>query len=250
MGADHTRHIAIIVAAGRGTRMQVDKPKVLLELAGKPVLAYTLEVFVKCLWMDAVIVVASAEYLEEMREVAEKTAAEHPEEILIVPGGAERTDSVRAGLAAAGEWLKNLTGESSPCYVYIHDGARPLISQAVLDRVRDGVMKNGACVCGVPVKDTIRGVSAAPGELVLADTFDRSRLRAIQTPQAFDLAEITEAYDKFAEGGTDLAGRATDDAMVYEAATGKKVMIVEGDYRNIKLTTPEDMIMAEALVSR
>ena len=86
--------------------------------------------------------------------------------------------------------------------------------------------------------------------MVLAETFDRSRLRAIQTPQAFDLAEITAAYDRFTEGEAGLAGRATDDAMVYEAATGKKVMIVEGDYRNIKLTTPEDMIIAEALVSR
>ena len=293
MGADHTRHIAIIVAAGRGTRMQADKPKVLLELAGKPVLAYTLKAFVKCPWMDAVIVVAAAEYLEEMQEVAETVADDGGAsanadmttkssrslavgEILVVPGGAERTDSVRAGLAAAGEWLENLTGEPSPCqenltgelspcYVYIHDGARPLISQEVLERVRDGVMQTGACVCGVPVKDTIREVSAAdggadtaagkgtagdsPGKMVLAETFDRSRLRAIQTPQAFDLTEITAAYDKFAEGeaGSTVA---TDDAMVYEAATGKKVMIVEGDYRNIKLTTPEDMITAEALVSR
>ena len=275
MGADHTRHIAIIVSAGRGTRMQADKPKVLLELAGKPVLAHTLEAVVRCPWMDAVIVVAAAEYLEEMREVAEKAVAGHSEEILVVSGGAERTDSVRAGLAAAGEWLENLTGEPSPCqenltgeptscYVYIHDGARPLISQEVLERVRDGVMQTGACVCGVPVKDTIREVSAAdggadtaagkriaddaPGKMVLAETFDRSRLRAIQTPQAFDMAEITEAYDRFAEGGADLAGRATDDAMVYEAATGKKVMIVDGDYRNIKLTTPEDMIIAGAMV--
>ncbi len=231
----HTiRHIAVIVAAGRGLRMQSEKPKVWLDLAGRPVLAHVVDAFKKCPWIDAVIVVTSEDYREDVSKLGG--------DIIAVPGGRERADSVCAGLAAAQEWI----GNDGQAYVYIHDGARPLISREVLDRVREGVMAAGACVCGMPVKDTTRMVSGDH----LAEILQRDCLRAIQTPQAFDLAEITEAYERCLWGDAGLKETATDDAMIYEAATGRRVLIVEGSYANIKLTTPEDMIIAEALMER
>lgn len=263
--AQEKQHIAIIVAAGRGERMKADKPKVFLKLGGVPVIAYTVKAFEDCPWIDAIILVAAPDYLDEMERIAKEGSYAKIRQI--VPGGESRADSVYAGLRAANEVAEGAA------YVYIHDGARPFVTQDVLERVCAGVEATDACICGMPVKDTIRTVETvssergtAEGEL-LGSAPDRSALRAIQTPQVFDLKLVTDAYQAFFtsnHGDQDLSGKTvsvtdrltgiltatppTDDAQMVEQMTGHEVYLVEGSYRNIKLTTPEDMVIGEALI--
>ena len=251
-----TYHIAVIVAAGSGTRMKADRPKVFLDLAGKPVLARTVGAFEKCPWIDGIIVVAAEECLDEAEALIRESGA--AKVLAVVPGGAARADSVYAGLRAAGP----ISG-AGRTYVYIHDGARPFVTQEVLDRVREGVLAHGACVCGMPVKDTIRQISSSrkeedSGLEILGGRPDRSMLRQIQTPQAFDISLVTEAYEAYMNairkqeeaGEGECLPAATDDAGVVEMMTDHSVCLAEGSYRNIKLTTPEDMIVGETFCAQ
>ncbi|MCW2277840.1 2-C-methyl-D-erythritol 4-phosphate cytidylyltransferase [Heliophilum fasciatum] len=222
---------ALIVAAGRGKRMGAPKNKVLLPLQGKPVIWWTLQGFLThpAAFAPIVLVVAEDElaYMEGL--IAGFGWAD---QVRLVAGGAERSDSVRAGLA--------LLAMDSCEWVAVHDGARPLFSSAMLTRCLESARQRGSAVAAVPVKDTIK--KAAPsGEVI--DTPTRDQLFGIQTPQIFRYGELVRAYDRLGQAPV------TDDAMVMERA-GHPVYLAEGEYENVKLTTPEDLVIAEAILAK
>ena len=222
---------AIIVAGGSGKRMGMAIKKQYILLNKKEVLAHTLEVFNKSTLIDAIILVVSKEEIEKVKiEIVEKYALHKVKKI--VAGGAERQDSVYNGLMATSEDTK---------YVMIHDGARPFIKEAVLKKALEVTLEKEATVVAVPVKDTIKIVDNKENKVI--DTPDRSTLWSIQTPQTFTKELLLKAYEYAKTEGLVV----TDDSMLVEAY-GKSVYIVEGDYTNIKITTPEDLIIGEALL--
>jgi 2-C-methyl-D-erythritol 4-phosphate cytidylyltransferase len=220
---------AVVVAAGRGTRMRAEDNKPYLLLAGRPVLAHTLDSFERCPAVHSIVVIAAP---GEEDRAAEVVRAEGFHKVTsIEPGGQERKDSVYAGLAA----LKT-DG------VLVHDAARPLVTSAHIEACCRAAEAHGASALAVPVKDTIK---VSDGKGFIVDTPDRSTLWSVQTPQAFSRLELIEAHHRALSGGT----QATDDAMLLERM-GRKVAIVEGDYTNLKITTPDDLLIAEMLLAR
>lgn len=222
---------AIVLAAGQGKRMQSKIQKQFLEIGGKPVLYYSLACFQKSPLIDEIILVTGADMISYCRkEIAD--AFKLTKVTRIVEGGKERYDSVFAGLQACGV-----------CdFVYIHDGARPFVSEEMLQRGYEGVQKSGACVLGMPSKDTVK---LADEFGYVKETPDRRNVWNIQTPQIFSYELILEAYNRIRQGN--MSG-ITDDAMVVEQAMGTKILLAEGSYRNIKITTPEDLAIAEAFL--
>ena len=200
-----------------------------LQLAGRPILAHTLSRFEHHPRIDNVVVITPAAEIPFCREevVARYGFAKVS---AIVAGGDERQDSVRHGLLA-------LKQHDRDDLVLIHDGVRPLLDDETIDRLIDTVIEKGACLAGVPVKDTVKEV--VEGRVV--GTPDRSRLWQAQTPQVFRLGAILEAHLRAHDEGF----TATDDAMLAEWC-GEAVHMVTGSYHNIKITTPEDLQMAEA----
>ena len=222
---------AIIVAGGSGKRMGMAIKKQYILLNKKEVLTHTLEVFNKSDLIDTIILVVSEEEIEKVKiEIVEKYALHKVKKI--VAGGAERQDSVYNGLMATSEDTK---------YVMIHDGARPFIKEAVLKKALEVTLEKEATVVAVPVKDTIKVVDGKENKVI--DTPDRSTLWSIQTPQSFTKELLLKAYE-YAKRENLVV---TDDSMLVEAY-GKSVYIVEGDYTNIKITTPEDLVIGEALL--
>jgi len=214
---------AVIVAAGESQRMGgVDK--VLALLGGKPVLARTIDVFQSCNSIDRIVVVLSEQNLEPgKRLVAEEGWSKVTE---VCPGGQRRQDSVVAGLSR----LKD-------CYwVVIHDGARPLLTEGLISRGLVEAKETGAAVAAVPVTNTIKAVG---GDRIVHQTPLRQNLWAVQTPQVFCYHIIAEAYRR-------AKGEVTDDASLVEQMGGK-VKLYMGAYDNIKITTPDDLVLAEAL---
>lgn len=219
---------AIVLAAGTGKRMNSAVHKQYMMLAGKPVLYYALKAFDKSAVTDIVLVTGAGEIEYCKKEIVEKYQIEKVR--AIVEGGRERYHSVHAGLEAA-------VGSD---YVLIHDGARPLVTEDIIVRSIEMVRECRACVVGMPVKDTIKLV----GEDGYAkETPERSLLWQMQTPQCFAYPLIADAYAKIIASGDDSV---TDDAMVLERITGQQVRVIEGSYRNLKITTPEDLLVAEA----
>ncbi len=218
---------AIVLAAGHGTRMGTEVPKQYLLLGGYEVLYYSLKAFEESP-VDEVILVAGADEISWCREhIVEKYGFSKVKKI--IAGGRERCDSVYGGLLAA-----------APCgYVLIHDGARPLVSQEIIQDVLQGTIEFGSCTTGMPVKDTIK---VAGSDDMTADTPDRKSLWAIHTPQGFAYPLILEAHEKFREG--DFQIPVTDDTMLVEIFLRQKTKLVKGSYKNIKVTTPEDMELA------
>lgn len=209
----------IVVAAGRGSRFGGDLPKQFLKIGEKTVLERAIEPFQDHPAVDGIIVAASEEYLEHCRRLCsrfDKTEA-------VVCGGEQRQDSVFACLERVEDGL-----------VMVHDGARPSVTQDVIDRVIDGAYNHGASVPCVPVKDTIRQMKDSGG--LLSATLDRSSLFCVQTPQGFHTQILKGAYEKAKTDG--FVG--TDDAGLVERL-GEPVSITEGDYANIKITTREDL---------
>ena len=209
----------IVVAAGRGSRFGGDLPKQFLKIGEKTVLERAIEPFQDHPAVDGIIVVASEEYLEHCRRLCsrfDKTEA-------VVCGGEQRQDSVFACLERVEDGL-----------VMVHDGARPSVTQDVIDRVIDGAYNHGASVPCVPVKDTIRQMKDSGG--LLSANLDRSSLFCVQTPQGFHTQILKRAYEKAKTDG--FVG--TDDAGLVERL-GEPVSITEGDYANIKITTREDL---------
>ena len=220
----------LIPAAGMGRRMGADINKQYLPLGGRPVLAHTIALFDNHPLVDRIYVITPADEFELCRsEVLEPGAFRKVQ--ALVPGGAERQDSVRNGLQACAAGPDDI--------VLIHDGVRPLLDAALIDRLVARVREQGACLVGVPVKDTIKEV--ADGRI--EGTPERGRLWQAQTPQAFRYGQIVDAYQRAQQDGY----RGTDDASLVERL-GQPVTVVAGSYRNIKLTTPEDLLLARAFL--
>lgn len=218
---------AVVLAGGSGSRMNTKTAKQYLPLNGKPLIYYALRQFQDSAVEKIALVVAKGQQDYCRKEIVERYG--FTKVSAIVPGGSERYLSVHAG-------LKALDGVD---YVLIHDGARPCVDQDILNRIMECVAKEGACVVGMPVKDTIKIVD----ERQLAQkTPDRRRLWQVQTPQAFSYDLICRAYDAVVASGEQAV---TDDAQVLELAFGKTCRLIEGSYRNIKVTTPEDLDIAK-----
>lgn len=238
---------AVILAAGTGSRMKSSVAKQFLELAGKPLIYYALYAAEESGIIDECLLVTGENDQDRVRrEIVEKYHFQKVRAIL--PGGSERCFSV----ANAMEWLaaEDRNGgdgnHSEKRYVFIHDGARPFLSEDILERTFQAVRKYDACVAAVPSKDTVK---IADEEGFADRTLDRRHVWTVQTPQVFERELITGAYAKLMNAvrrGEFLS--VTDDASVVELFTDVKVRLTEGSYRNIKVTTPEDMVVAEALM--
>ena len=213
---------AVIVAAGTASRMGgIDK--VMAPLNGEPMILHTVRTFQSCDAIREIVVVTRADLLSTIMGLCkdmDKVKA-------VVVGGKDRPESVRLGMNALSHWVK---------LVAVQDGARPLVSWQVIDRTVRAANTYGAAAPGIPVKDTVKEVA---GGLVVT-TPDRSRLQAVQTPQVFDFDLLRGALKKAQDEGAAI----TDDCSAVERL-GMKVKIVEGDERNIKVTTPVDLKIAQ-----
>ena len=227
--------VAIVLAAGRGKRMQSDVAKQYLLVRNKPILYYSLKAFQDSLVDEIILVTAEREIAYCKDEIVEKYAFSKVTQI--VAGGKERYHSVHNGLKAC----------EDADIVLIHDGARPFVDDAIIARNINTVKEYGACVTGMPVKDTIK-ISDAEG--FVQETPRRDLIWTIQTPQTFRYDLIRNAYDTFLNNEEENCKlyNVTDDAMVAELFGGLKVKLVEGSYNNVKITTPEDMVLAEAIL--
>ena len=216
---------AVIVAAGTASRMGgIDK--VMAPLGGEPMLVRTVRVFENCEAVKDIVVVTREDLVESVTELCKGFGKVRA----VVKGGTSRQESVQAGIAAL---PKNVH------LAAIHDGARPLITEAVIDRTVRAAHTYAAAAPAVPVKDTIK---VAKGGLVAA-TPDRSKLRAVQTPQVFDRDLLCGALEKAKQDSAEI----TDDCSAVERL-GMRVKLVEGDERNIKVTTPMDLKIAQMLL--
>lgn len=229
---------AVCLAAGQGKRMESKVQKQYLLIQDKPVLYYALKAFQDSPVEEVVLVVGAGEEEYCKREIVD--AYGFTKVTAIVAGGKERYHSVFQGLQAVKE----------ADYVLIHDGARPFLTQEIITRCMEGAKEYKACVAGMPVKDTIK---LADEEQNIESTPQRSKVWMIQTPQAFDYSLIKEAYTALIEqenNGIKTSIPVTDDAMVVEYFMNQKVHLVYGSYENIKITTPEDMRIAEAFLKK
>ena len=230
---------AIVLAAGVGKRMGGKVEKQFLKLDGKPIVCHSLQAFEDSDKIDEVILVAGAGKIEFCQfEIVEKYGFQKVS--TIVEGGKERYHSVWNALQ---EIAKTDHGAKEE-YIFIHDGARPFVDQDMIDRGYFCVRQEQACVFGMPVKDTIK---LADEQDYACDTPNRAFLWQIQTPQIFEKHLIVDAYRHIMEHEDDTI---TDDAMVVEQETGRKVKLIKGSYENIKITTPEDLPIAEIFVEK
>lgn len=215
---------AIIVAAGHSRRMG-GMDKIFANLGGKPLLAHTVDVFQGCSLIDRVVIVLSKDKLED----GQKLAKEHrwSKVVEVCPGGSRRQDSVREG-------LKRLSGCQ---WVIVHDGSRPCLSADLIEKGLEQARDTGAAIAAIPVKDTIKVVSS---DDFVERTPLRHSLRAVQTPQVFRFDIIDEAYGKAQD-------EVTDDATLVEQM-GYRVKVYPGSNTNIKVTTPEDLSLAESIL--
>ena len=225
------RNTAIVLAAGQGKRMHSKIQKQFMELDGMPVLCYSLRCFQESPLIQDIILVTGEESISYCKEeIVQKYG--FTKVSAVIPGGKERYDSVYAGLC-----------ECRDCeYVLIHDGARPFVTEEILKRGLQKVKETGACVIGMPSKDTVK---LSDEEGYVKETPNRKCVWTIQTPQIISYSLIRESHDSIRQ--KDMS-KNTDDAMVVEQETGAKVALAEGSYQNIKITTPEDLDIAEAFL--
>ncbi|MFZ5353630.1 MAG: 2-C-methyl-D-erythritol 4-phosphate cytidylyltransferase [Bacillota bacterium] len=221
----------IILAAGKGRRMKSDVNKLLMSIAGKPVIEYTLDAFESCDEVHEIILVTSEDEYAYYNDL--KGSSHYSKIKSIVIGGAERQDSVYNG-------LMKISGECE--IVLIHDGARPFVTKDIITACIADAKLFGAASAGMPVKDTIKIVSAKG---TVNYTPRRDNIWITQTPQSFQREVIMEAHDRAKE----QCFSGTDDAVLAERA-GYTVKMVEAGYENIKITTPEDILIAEAIINR
>lgn len=220
---------AIVLAAGKGLRLESKIPKPLARINSKPVIIYSLETLSRHPLVKYIILVVNSKNSKSIIKEVKKLRIKKIEKI--IQGGRRRQDSVLNGLKA----LDNDTH-----LVLIHDAARPFIDKDTLSGVIKTAKESGAAIVGVPVKSTIKRIS---DKFIVKETIERKGLWEIQTPQVFKKDLILRAYKKF--GKTDV----TDDAMLVERL-GEKVSVVLGSYNNIKITTPEDLKLAKAITKR
>jgi 2-C-methyl-D-erythritol 4-phosphate cytidylyltransferase len=217
--------IALIVAAGTGERLGAGRPKALVELAGRPILEWSVEAMREVDGVERIVVALPS-----------RTTA--PAGVTAVQGGAVRSESVRRALVAAG------AGDPRDAIV-VHDAARPLVTGRLIEAVLTALAADesaDAAIAASPVTDTIKRVAGAG---VVAQTLERSELWAVQTPQVFRRAALERALDV----SQDVLEQATDDAWLLERAGGK-VIVVQSNEENLKITTPLDLALAELLLSR
>lgn len=225
---------AIILAAGQGKRMKTKVQKQFLMLQGKPLLYYSLACFQKSDEIQDIVVVTGKESIDYCRsEIIEKYGFTKVKSI--AEGGKERYDSVYAGLEAC---------SADTDYVFIHDGARPFVTEDIIKRTKEGAVTYQACIAGMPSKDTVKIIDE---NNMVSATPERSRVWSVQTPQVFLYSLIKEAHDT--ARSVSMQG-VTDDAMVVEQYKNTPVHIVEGAYENIKITTPEDILVAEKILEK
>jgi len=220
----------IIPAAGHGTRMGGDTPKLLLEIAGKTVIERTLEKFAGQNFQ--IVLVTNEELKSTMQEI---TKQKFPmENITVITGGSSRTESVRNGFRS----LENLSPQTK---ILIHDGARCLISNEEIDAVIDTLNSCECCTVATPLKNTIKKIRKIEDKTTVEETPNRADFMEVQTPQGF----IADAFSKCAESQIE----ATDDTAIAEQL-GMEVVLVPGKYSNIKITTPEDVFFADAIIKQ
>ena len=219
--------VAVVLAAGSGSRMKSDVKKQYLDIGGKPLIYYSLKAFEESPVDDIVLVVSRGDVEFVRSEIVEKFGFDKV--VAIVEGGLYRYHSVRLGLMAA---------EGEYDYAFIHDGARPFLTKEIILRALDGARDYGACeICDE--------------DGFAVSTPNRDRTWMIQTPQTFSFKLIKELYMRLDREEEELIAKGvniTDDAMVVEYFTDRKVKLVEGSYNNIKITTPEDIPAAEAIL--
>lgn len=240
------RCTAVVLAAGSGRRMHAARAKQFMELAGKPLVWYSLQAVEQSeIIEDCILVTGEADIPYVRREIVEKYGFRKIADV--IAGGEERYASVCNAMRYIAEGrlpVPNVDG-----YVFIHDGARPFLTGEILRNTYEAVRQYGACVAAVPSKDTVK---IADGEGFAAATPDRRLVWNIQTPQAFDTKLITAAYRELERALSQPDGQivVTDDASVVELFTDHKVKLAMGAYENIKITTPEDISTAEGFLKR
>lgn len=223
--------VAIVLAGGQGHRMKSEIPKQYLLLEGKPILYYSLMAFEKSSVDKIVLVTGEREIAYCRKEIVERYGLTKVRDI--VAGGKERYHSVYAGLKSCRDCK----------IVLIHDGARPFLTVEMIKQSIKGVRQYQACILGMPVKDTIK---ISDGNGYVKETPRREQVWMVQTPQSFEYHLINSAYQKLLEEG----GQVTDDAMVVERFSGIAVRLIEGSYENIKITTPEDLVIANQIARK
>ena len=236
--------VAIVLAAGVGKRMHSDVAKQFLPLQSRPLICYSLDVFNNSPHVDEIILVTGADAVEYcQKEIVEKYGYRKVSRIAV--GGKERYHSVWKGLQMSFD-----STEEKADYVLIHDGARPFVSEEIIERNLEALKTERACVTGMPSKDTVK---IATEEGFVSGTPNRSLVWLIQTPQSFEFDIAYEAYRKLIESEEEILSQGiqvTDDAMVVEHFSKNRVKLVEGSYENIKITTPEDLPIAECFLER
>jgi 2-C-methyl-D-erythritol 4-phosphate cytidylyltransferase len=227
-----SRVTAIIPAAGAGKRMGKVRAKQFLLLGDKPLLAHTLLAFQRAPEIDEIIPIVSQEDMEDcLRDVIEQYRISKVKTLVV--GGKERQDSVLHGLQKI---------EKDTAVVLVHDGVRPFVTPEMIGEAVDLANKGECVAVGVPIKDTIKEVDE---NKIVRRTLERGRLWAIQTPQAFPVKILRRAYEESYK--QKMFG--TDDATLVER-TGGTVRVIMGSYENIKITTPEDLVLAEEILKR
>lgn len=217
-------NVAIVLGAGSGTRMKIDKSKLLLEINGKTVIERSVEAFLDIDGIDRVVVTAREFDIEQFSKLI------NDEKVSFVVGGSTRQESVKNAVMSI----------DNADLVIVHDGARPLVLKEDIEKTIESAKEFGACAVGVPVKDTIKVID---DNSIVTSTPDRSKLFAVQTPQIFDFELYKKALSKAEKDKVDF----TDDCQLVEYIGGK-VKMVQGSYDNIKITTPDDVPLAENIL--
>ena len=226
---------ALIPAAGRGLRLKSAIPKPLVQIGAQPLLIHTLKALFQNQHIQSVIIAAPEDSLKDFKRVIKKNRIAG-RRVTLIPGGATRRESVE-------NCLRGVPAESDT--ILIHDAARPFITQELIAELLKEVKNNPAVICGVPVKATIKQVtsrkSEVKGNVIVSKTLPREGLWEIQTPQVFNKGVLLRAYRRSSDKTV------TDDSSLVESL-GVKVKIVRGSYFNIKITTPEDLVFAKAIL--
>ncbi|HEX8651971.1 MAG TPA: 2-C-methyl-D-erythritol 4-phosphate cytidylyltransferase [Pyrinomonadaceae bacterium] len=223
-------NIAIIAAAGQGVRMGGSRAKQFLELAGTPIIIHTLKRFEQCADIQEIVLVLPAQDASGFLALAGRYSLRKLARV--VPGGATRAESVLRGLQS----VRAATAE----IIAVHDGVRPFVKADEISRTIRAAQASGAAILAAPVVDTIKEVESGQVKGTLTP---RSGLRRALTPQCFRYALLRQAYERAPDFGAD----ATDDSLLVERL-GAKVLVIEGDPRNIKITSPEDLALAEIIL--
>lgn len=243
---EQKRCTAVVLAAGSGSRMHSNVPKQFMNLGGRPLIWYALDAVERSSVIDDCILVTGAEDISYIkREIVEKYGFSKVD--TITAGGSERYESVARALAVLDAEERKGPGRAG--YVFIHDGARPFLTEKILEDTYRAAVAHGACVAAMPSKDTVK---LAGPEGYAIKTPNRDSVWTVQTPQVFERGMICEAYRRLMAQLPQLGRQGiqiTDDAMVVETMLHHPVKLVRASYENIKVTTPEDMKIAEALLA-